>query len=251
MVRISRSKLAELQRNYDRRFGRIGRGEEARPEDIPLNHYVRFNQNPHEQYRRGDFLRESLGVAVVRELDEAYAYARLQGDLNLPDRQVYFTDGSAFTRADPSSPCVAAAFVKFPSGATTTHVQIMNPHPMDHVPAASQGKLSFTVECGGLWLAAEEALQSKEDNPHSEWNLCVALTDSQDAILNGLCSFQKDASQGLPWEVIIERTLECIRKLRDLGVLFIVHWVPGHIGVPGNEAADRLAGETARFLNES
>lgn len=188
---------------------------------------------------------------MVRGLDEAYAYARLQGDLNLPDRQVYFTDGSAYTRADPSSPCVAAAFVKFPSGATTTYVQIMNPHPMDHVPAASPGELSFTVECGGLWLAAERALQSKKDNPDSEWNLCVALTDSQNAIRFGLCGFQKAASQGLPWELIIERTLECIRELRALGVLFLVHWVPGHIGVPGNVAADRLARQTARFLYES
>lgn len=188
---------------------------------------------------------------MVRGLDEAYAYARLQSDLNLPDRQVYFTDGAAHIRADPSYACVAAASVKLPSRATTTYVQIMNPHPLEHVPAATPGELPFTAECGGLWLATDKALQSKKDNPDSEWNLCVALTDSQTAILSGLCGFQKATSQGLPWELIIERTLECIRELRALGVLFLVHWVPGHIGVPGNEAADRLARQTARFLNES
>ncbi|XP_055842324.1 uncharacterized protein LOC129909275 [Episyrphus balteatus] len=85
----------------------------------------------------------------------------------------------------------------------------------------------FQAEVNAIVKCAEINLELK----HRNKNIAI-MSDSQ-AALKALKSY----------EINSKLVLECIGKLNELGKInkVTLHWVPGHVGVQGNEEADSLA----------
>lgn len=69
-----------------------------------------------------------------------------------------------------------------------------------------------------------------------KFNNYIILTDSKSAIYHlARCTSN---FRGTP---IAYRILESLRRLSDKNKLVKIQWIPSHVGIPGNEEADRLA----------
>ncbi|XP_055844735.1 uncharacterized protein LOC129911088 [Episyrphus balteatus] len=93
--------------------------------------------------------------------------------------------------------------------------------PMGQSPSIFQAEVNAIVKCAEINL----------ELTHRNKNIAI-MSDSQ-AALKALKSY----------EINSKLVLECIGKLNELGKIYKVtlHWVPGHVGVQGNEEVDSLA----------
>ena len=92
----------------------------------------------------------------------------------------------------------------------------------------STGITIFTAEM----IAIRESLKViKVNNTHRS----VVFSDS----LGSIQAIQSEQSASRP-SLLIE-ILELIHYIRDMGNEITICWIPSHIGLPGNEAADSLA----------
>jgi len=90
---------------------------------------------------------------------------------------------------------------------------------------------------GGERVGILNALQIHLDNPE-----ITTLSDSLTAIQSVL-----NVAKGHPARSGIERSIGTLLRQRDArGLTTNAAWVKAHIGIPGNEAADRLVNETSR-----
>ena len=67
------------------------------------------------------------------------------------------------------------------------------------------------------------------------------ITDSQSVV----SSLQQ--GPGAQMNVIGQNILSLLQKLSELSISTVFQWVPGHRGIPGNEAADKAAGEAGKL----
>ena len=69
-------------------------------------------------------------------------------------------------------------------------------------------------------------------------------TDNQAAI------WSISKAEGRPGAYILEEIARQVQELQDKGRLVTVRWIPAHVGIPGNEAADRAAKEATGWRKD-
>ncbi|XP_075556532.1 uncharacterized protein LOC142588579 [Dermacentor variabilis] len=135
---------------------------------------------------------------------------------HLRDRLLVFTDGSVSSDGSAAAACTAP-----------------------DIPASRQCRLCFpasstVAELAAIDLAADLLYECSASS-------AAILTDSRAA----LHMLRKDYA-GLP---LVQRVGSKLRHVVNQGCDLVLQWVPAHIGLPGNEAADALAKQAlaARF----
>ncbi len=103
--------------------------------------------------------------------------------------------------------------------------------------ATTHGSSIFTAEV----LAIKKALDLvyEKDEETSDVLVCI---DSQAAI-RALSSPSPEPEESV-WT-----TLNTIRNLKSSGTRVTLVWIPSHVGIPGNERADKLASDACQDPN--
>lgn len=117
------------------------------------------------------------------------------------------------------------------------------------VPRLRQGRMCymgtehtttvFGAELQGLAMATNFALELKETQNRDLWAVNVYV-DNQAAIR---ASANPGRQSG---QYLLRDVVQGIDKLRDAGIRVQIHWIPAHVGVQGNEEADKAAKAAAK-----
>lgn len=107
------------------------------------------------------------------------------------------------------------------------------------------GNTQYTVyaaELYGILMAVSAAVTLKSQGT-VVFNTLRIFTDNQAAIISN------NKPQQQSGQYIIRDTAAILSRLSDMGVRTVIHWIPAHEDVEGNEEADRLAREATSSLN--
>ena len=97
----------------------------------------------------------------------------------------------------------------------------------------------FGAELQGLAMATNLTLEVKEARNRNLWAVNVYV-DNQAAIRASANPGQQSG------QYLLRDVVQGIDKLRDAGIRVQIHWIPAHVGVPGNEKADKAAKAAAQ-----
>eukprot|EP01063_Lacrimia_lanifica_P038482 TRINITY_DN8206_c0_g2_i3.p1 TRINITY_DN8206_c0_g2~~TRINITY_DN8206_c0_g2_i3.p1 ORF type:complete len:326 (-),score=29.42 TRINITY_DN8206_c0_g2_i3:42-959(-) len=136
-----------------------------------------------------------------------------------------YTDGAAGRRHG------AGAFWVDPTGAL--------PLPSSGANHAGLDATSYQSEAVGVRTALNAVLQAAMKTPGADSAPVAIFTDSQSLLRRLTRGELRQTTQDC------RQIWACIRRLQQLGYDVYLQYVPGHVGIPGNEEADRVAGEAA------
>jgi ribonuclease HI len=100
----------------------------------------------------------------------------------------------------------------------------------------------YAAELQGISLAQQIAKEYADQN--GERRDIAIYTDNQAAIW----SIAK--AEGRSGAYILEEIARQVQELQDIGRPMTVRWILAHVGIPGNEAVDRLAKEATRWRED-
>ena len=170
---------------------------------------------------------DGIKFTILPTKEVAYHYYK--ANKLIPEADWYlFTDGSYLTGSDSDPPEAGSGVVLQDS--TMMTIKTLG---RQVIPAC----YSYHSEMAALTLGLDMILKMDEIVMSPMTEVCV-LTDSQ-SLLNHL-----DAVPRRVRPYVYESTMnlvELIHQLTDSGVKLHFVWIPGHMGIPGNEEADSVA----------
>lgn len=214
------------------------------PVDLPAN----STDSRHPEQKLGDFLQ--LGAHTIgREKYAAFEYAMAEHERN--DRRLaLWTDGSfngplavsrphLKTSTDPEhyKPGWHASAVVYREGSEwVSDANLYRPRET----------YNYVIEARGVAqafrLAKRKVRHDLKTFGERQWDTLAVFTDDKHFV-EEMTTFRTGKPKHMERKTA-RSSVEIIastRVLRSLGVQVQLHWVPGHVGVPGNERADEEA----------
>ncbi|GME53217.1 reverse transcriptase [Neofusicoccum parvum] len=209
----------------------------------------------------GPLLSCDIAKIVLRRGLDAYDYAMFQDVLHehgaINERFQFWTDASC--PSGPTSSCVHSAVavvvradseeVKFD---TTTEVVAAELLPPPHIELMGIRKalVDFLRRCEEY---SEPGISREDLSARLPWTT-----------LEGFCDCYEELQQLVVWPAepvdcglsrahgqLLTEVVELLKRVSDLGVEVLIHWVPGHTGVSGNEKADKESGRAAAKADDA
>ena len=167
--------------------------------------------------------RASIGSSKGTAEEKARAQQVIDNHVNsLPDNDAYaFTDGSATPNPGP---CGAGATITY-NGNTTPLTAYLG-HGTNNI--------------GEIYAIGMVVDHFRANNEHCNIHIYTDSKMVHDALSYGWAA-GKDNRE------LLKQVRSTIRHYKTTGGNVIFHWVPGHSGIVGNEAADKLAGAGALY----
>jgi ribonuclease HI len=135
------------------------------------------------------------------------------------ETSLVYTDGSGFEGH------IGAAAVNIDDGDTVISDR-------RHLGTESQSTV-YAAELSGIEMALDRAIRDNKDKPTPTKAREVILFSDSQAAIQAVMNPQRPSGQ-----YVLRLLYSHVRTLRSQSTFVTLRWIPAHVGVPGNEAAD-------------